>query len=92
MADWVLVRLTKIASTHNRLRTPVAEGSSPTWPPVVDGVFRLIGPSLTDPENEELSRMITTSPIVEVKPETTGPDCKAYEIKTLNSTYRVERI
>lgn len=81
------VKLTKVASSHNNVRTDVVEGVTPTWPPEVGTGFVLFGEGLEVPGSV---RMIGTTPIQEVKPLMSGPDCQEFVIKTENSTYRLE--
>ena len=75
------VRLNKIISTHENLRTSEVEGESLALPTIGEG-FILIGKSLTEGAN---ARLVVTSEIKEVEQD--GID---YVFKTLNSTYRLE--
>lgn len=89
MATLPSVRLTKLASTHSNLRSDTADGVSPTWPPEVGKQFILFGDGYDD---KSMVRVIETSIILRVKPAMTGPDCKTYEIETMNSTYKLEEV
>lgn len=75
------VRLTKIVSTHNNLRTNEIEGMSSSLPVVGQG-FNLTGESLTKGMN---ARLVSTTEIKEI--EQKGNE---YIFKTLNSTYKLE--
>lgn len=79
------VRLTKIASTHNNVRTDTMDGEAYNWPPKKGEDFVLIGKGLTNPN---LDRVLRTTPIQEV--EFLGGPTQAHQVKTLNSTYRLE--
>jgi hypothetical protein len=75
------VRLTRVESNHNRIRTDSVEGMTSELP-VVGKSFCLIGESLTEGMN---ARLVTTSKITKV--DQNGDE---YTFNTLNSTYKIE--
>jgi hypothetical protein len=92
--EYPKVKLVKVASTHNNVRTPEAEGVSPTWPPVKGQKFLLFGEGLEIPGS---TRVIETTPVKEIVAIAQSvpkgqPVPEEYEVKTENSTYRLVRI
>lgn len=81
-----MARLTKLQSTHNRLRTDDVVGEYIALPKVGER-FSFVGESL-DPEIQALggARLIQTSTVVNVSKDDNGH----YVIETANSTYRLE--
>jgi hypothetical protein len=75
------VKLTKVESNHNNLRTNEIEGITQELPSVGKS-FQLVGESLTQGMN---ARIVYTTEIQFV--ENMGNE---YMFKTLNSTYKVE--
>lgn len=75
------VKLTKIESNHNNLRTNEIEGVSLDLPEVGKS-FYLVGESLTEGMD---ARVVTTTEIKSL--EKTDNE---YTFKTLNSTYKLE--
>lgn len=78
------VKLTRIKSNHENLRTNEVEGETQTFPPDLNKPFSLIGQSLSGLGY----RFVQTTPIVELTEEAIG----VYRFKTLNSEYTLERL
>lgn len=77
------VRLTRVKSTHNLLRTPEVVGDSNSLPLVIGKCFSMTAPSLTTFAS---IRYVETTPIEEIIQQ----DDKTYEFRTQNSTYKLE--
>lgn len=81
-------KLTRIGSNHQNMRTDAAEGVFETLPTVGE-CFLMLGKGLTKINGKESTRMIQTSPVIEV--ETKGFDLYSYTwFKTKNSEYKLE--
>lgn len=77
------VKLKKIESTHNNLRTNEIEGKT-THIPEVGHPFQIFGESLTEGND---FRCVTTT---EVKESEYKEDSRIFTFKTLNSLYELE--
>ena len=77
------VKLTKLYSTHNRVRTNIIIGQCESWPAVGQS-FTMTAPPLHIAYG---MRVVVTTPIVELE----GSE-RLCVFKTHNSTYRLERV
>lgn len=72
------VRLTKIESSHNNLRTDIVEGDLLYWPGVGESIIVTAKPLV-----EGGMRLVRTSPVSKIEGDL---------FHTLNSVYRLERL
>lgn len=80
----IRVRLTRLVSKHNNLRTDVVDGEIDSWP-VVGSHLWLTGDGLDD---KNAMRSVYTTEVKEIRSLADG----SCELDTLNSTYKIERI
>lgn len=81
----IKIKLTKIVSNHQNLRTDEVIGVTPSLPEVAKG-FVVFAESLSNSVPGNLDRTIVTSPIVSI----TKYDEDTFVVNTANSTYNIQ--